>query len=142
MNRCLALIAAASIAAPALAAPHIAAAQSYRDYGASDPCREEQRAAAKRGTVIGGLGGALAGSAVAGRGDRTEGAIIGGAIGAVAGHEIARKRVSCTSYPKRIRQTEYSRSKCHWVQESRDGRMDGFEVCRGRDGVWRPSGRT
>lgn len=84
----------------------------------------------------------MAGSAIAGRGDRTEGALIGGAVGAVAGHEIAKRRVQCSSYPRRVSQTSYSRSRCHWVQEYYGGRSHSFEVCRGRDGVWRPSGRS
>lgn len=142
MKQLLTLMAAASLAATTLAAPQIAAAQAYNNYGSGDICRAEQRAAAKRGTIVGGLAGALVGSTVAGRGDRTEGALIGGAVGAVAGHEIGKGKVNCTAYPKRIRQTENTRGRCHWVQEREDGRVEGFEVCRGRDGVWRPSGRT
>jgi len=142
MNHSLALIAAASIAAPAFVAPQFAEAQSARSYGSSDPCRQEKHAAGNRGAVVGGLAGALVGSTVAGRGDRTEGALLGGAVGAVAGHQIARHRVSCGNYPRRIRQTEYSRSRCHWVQEYDGRRSQSFEVCRGRDGVWRPSGRA
>ncbi len=138
MKHSLALIAAVSIAAPAFVTPQFAVAQSARSYGTSDPCYAEKHRAAKRGTVIGGVSGAAVGSVIAGRGDRLEGALIGGALGAVAGHEIGKHKVSCAAYPKRIRQTEYSRTRCHWVQESNDT----FEVCRGRDGVWRPSGRT
>jgi len=142
MKHSLALIAAVSIAAPSFVAPQIASAQSARSYGTVDPCRDEKRAAGNRGAVMGGLAGALVGGAVAGRGDRTEGALIGGAVGAVAGHQIGRSRVTCGNYPRRIRQTEYSRSRCHWVQEYDGRRTQSFEVCRGRDGVWRPSGRA
>ena len=39
----------------------------------------------EQGAVIGGLGGAAIGSAVAASGNRAEGALVGGAIGAVAG---------------------------------------------------------
>ena len=41
------------------------------------------------GAVIGGLGGGLIGSAIAGPGDRTAGAIIGGGLGAMTGAVIA-----------------------------------------------------
>ena len=48
------------------------------------------RGAANRGTLIGGLGGAALGSAVAGHGAKTEGAVLGGVVGAVAGHQVAK----------------------------------------------------
>jgi outer membrane lipoprotein SlyB len=44
----------------------------------------------QQGTAIGGVSGAVIGSAVASPGSRTEGALIGGAIGAVAGSLIGR----------------------------------------------------
>lgn len=50
---------------------------------------------ARNGTIIGGLGGALLGNAVAGHGNKTEGALLGGAVGAVAGHEIGKKKKKC-----------------------------------------------
>lgn len=56
------------------------------------------------GTVIGGLVGGVAGSAIAGRGDRVVGAIAGGTLGAVAGSAIGsasdkrRARDYCESY--------------------------------------------
>ena len=70
------------------------------------------------------------------------GAILGGIVGAVAGHEIAKRNVQCGSYPKRVARNSYQRSNCRWVQERYEGRNQSFEVCRGRDGVWRPSGRA
>ena len=33
-------------------------------------------------------------------------------------------------------------SNCRWVQDNYGGRNHSYEVCRGRDGVWRPSGRS
>lgn len=42
------------------------------------------------GTVIGALGGALLGSAVAGHGDKGTGALIGGVGGAVVGNQLSR----------------------------------------------------
>ena len=56
------------------------------------------------GTIIGGLVGGVAGSAIAGRGDRVVGAIAGGTLGAVAGSAIGsasdkrRARDYCESY--------------------------------------------
>ena len=41
------------------------------------------------GTVIGGVGGAVAGSAIAGRGDRGVGALLGGIGGALIGNAVA-----------------------------------------------------
>jgi uncharacterized protein YcfJ len=138
MNRIIVLATAAAIAAPALLAPQFALAQSARNYGSGDVCRAEQRRQANTGTAVGAVAGALLGSAVAAKGAKTEGAVLGGAVGAVAGHQIAKNRVKCTDYPRRIS----ARRDCRWVQEYYDGRTHGFEVCRNRDGVWRPSGRT
>lgn len=54
--------------------------------------RQSQRVA---GTVVGAGVGALAGSAVAGRGDRTEGAVIGGLAGALLGNQLSKGRADC-----------------------------------------------
>ena len=51
---------------------------------------EKSRSAGNKGTVIGGVSGAVLGSAVAGHGAKTEGAVLGGLVGAVAGHQIAK----------------------------------------------------
>ena len=139
MKSSLALLAAVAIAAPSLAIPQFAAAQAYRSYGAYDPCRAEQRRAANSGTLTGGVLGAVVGSAVAGRGSRLGGAIVGGTVGAVAGHQIAKSSVRCAAYPRRI---GYHRPNCRWVEESNRGGDHDFEICRGHDGVWRPSGRA
>lgn len=47
------------------------------------------------GTVVGAGVGAIAGSAVAGRGDRNEGAVIGGLAGALIGNQMAKGRADC-----------------------------------------------
>lgn len=138
MNRTFVLALAAAIAAPAFVAPQFAAAQSARTYGEGDVCRAEQRRQANTGTAVGAVAGAVLGSAVASKGAKTEGAVLGGVVGAVAGHEIAKRRVKCVDYPRRVS----ARANCHWVQEYYGGRNHSFEVCRGRDGVWRPSGRS
>lgn len=51
---------------------------------------EERRNNRVAGTIVGGALGAIAGSAVAGRGDRNEGAVIGGVGGAVIGNQLAK----------------------------------------------------
>lgn len=103
-------------------------------YGSSDPCTEAKHKAADKGTATGAVVGALGGALVAGHGDRAKGAVVGGALGAVAGHQIGLHNYKCSAYPKRVS----ARKGCHWIVE--DGRS--FEICRGRDGVWRPSGRA
>jgi hypothetical protein len=122
---------AASLAASPMVIPSVSVAA---DYGTSDPCTAAKHKSAKKGTVTGGVVGALAGAAVAGKGDRGKGALIGGALGSVAGHQIALSNFKCTAYPRRVS----ARRGCHWIVE--DGRS--FEICRNRDGVWRPSGRA
>lgn len=56
---------------------------------AQQTCQERQ-ANRVAGTVVGAGVGALAGSAVAGRGDRTEGAVIGGLAGAFLGNQLSK----------------------------------------------------
>ncbi len=69
----------------ATALPVMANAQTY-DAG----CRRANSDTKTTGTVLGAIGGALLGSAVAGRHDRGTGAVIGGLGGAVVGNQIAR----------------------------------------------------
>jgi hypothetical protein len=54
-------------------------------YRSGDKCRDGDG-----GTIVGAIAGGLAGSAIAGRGDKTIGTILGGALGAIAGREIDR----------------------------------------------------
>ena len=49
------------------------------------------------GAVVGGGVGALAGSAIAGRGDRTAGAVLGGVAGAVVGSQVAKSNDNCSN---------------------------------------------
>jgi len=56
---------------------------------------EERRTNRLAGTVVGGAIGAIAGSAVAGRGDRNEGAVIGGVGGALVGNQLAKGSGDC-----------------------------------------------
>jgi hypothetical protein len=145
MKAIITLTGAIAIAASTLAAPQFAAAQSSRTYGTGDPCVAQQRRTANTGTAAGAVVGALLGSQVAGNGARTEGAVLGAGIGAVAGHQIAKSRVKCTDYPRRVSAQPArvaAQNNCRWVQEYYGGRNHSFEVCRNRDGVWRPSGRS
>ncbi|MDR3512426.1 MAG: glycine zipper domain-containing protein [Caulobacteraceae bacterium] len=77
------LLVAGLIAAAAL--PAMAMAQPY------DPgCVRSNQDNHATGTVLGAIGGALIGGAVAGHHDRGAGAVVGGVAGAVAGNAIAR----------------------------------------------------
>ena len=52
-------------------------------------CRNP-RQAANTGTVVGALGGALIGSAIAGHGDKTGGALIGAGVGGLTGRQVSK----------------------------------------------------
>lgn len=76
------LLVAGLIAATAL--PAMAMAQPY------DPgCVRANQDSRAAGTVLGAIGGAIIGSAVAGHHDRGAGAVVGGIAGAAAGNAIA-----------------------------------------------------
>lgn len=53
-------------------------------------CKDPRRAG-NTGTVVGAIGGALVGNAVAGHGNKTAGTLIGAGVGGVAGHQIAKQ---------------------------------------------------
>lgn len=76
-------IAAILSLATLVAATHVSA-QAY------DPaCQRQNNTNTTEGAIIGGVAGALLGSAVAGRHERTEGAVVGGVGGAVVGGAVA-----------------------------------------------------
>jgi hypothetical protein len=127
-------VAAALAVSAGVGVPQFVEAQAYRDYGAYDPCLAYKRHVTNQGTVTGGVLGAVVGSAIAGRHNRLAGAVLGAGAGAVAGHEIASHSVRCAAYPVRYRPHPH----CHWVVEN----GAAFEICRGADGIWRPSGRS
>ena len=137
MKNAITLAMTAMIGLTSISIPQIAAAQTRHDYGSGDVCRAEQRQAANNGTAAGAIIGGSIGAGAA-RGNRVGGAILGGALGAIAGHAIGKSSVKCLDYPRRV---SYHRNGCRWVSEYYDGRDHQFEVCRDRDGVWRPSGR-
>lgn len=136
MKRLIAITAAAATALTGLVAPTIASAQHAPPgvYYREDPCYAQKRQSGTTGAIVGGVAGAVLGSQVAGRGARTEGAVIGGAAGAVAGHQIGTHSVKCGAYPHGYKVTKG----CRWVSDRYQGRNYSYEVCRGRDGYWRP----
>ena len=139
------LIAAAAILAlSAAAAPAPVTAQTapLAEFGRGDICQQQKQEAGTKGALIGAVGGALLGRAIAGRGHKTDGTLLGAAAGAGVGYGVGRGSVTCIDYPPQITQTDYSRQNCRWVQQSpQDGKPRQFEVCQNADGVWRASGR-
>ena len=115
-----------------MAVPTLASAYTTR-------CERDQASDRAGGTVAGGVLGALAGSAIAGRGAHAEGAIIGGVVGAVAGNQLSKSRPCPTGYVSRryddrfdTRRAAYA---CHWEDHSyRDGYgrfvSNQVQVCR------------
>jgi len=66
------------------------------------------------GTVIGGVAGALLGSAVAGHGSKGTGALIGGLGGAAVGNNLARVHCRSGGYAaRRTHRTSYARSRIY-----------------------------
>ncbi|MCA3721211.1 glycine zipper 2TM domain-containing protein [Phenylobacterium sp.] len=140
MRKVVTLVAAIAVLAgvpgPLLAEP------PSGDFGRGDVCDQKKKEAGTTGAVVGGIGGALLGRAIAGKGNKTTGTIVGAAAGAGLGYAVGRGSVTCIDYPPEITQTDYSRQNCRWVQQSpQDGNPRQFEVCQNADGVWRASGR-
>jgi len=73
----------------------IAAATLIPTFAFAQQTCEDRRNNRVAGTVVGGVLGALAGSAVAGHGDRNEGAVVGGIGGAVIGNQVAKGSGDC-----------------------------------------------
>lgn len=130
----------------AVATPTMAISTAADAKTACERDRSNTRAA---GTVGGGLLGALAGRAIAGRGDNTEGMIIGGVAGAIAGNQLTKKNSPCPpgyvayTAPAAAPARSYSRSssrapatpRCRWEDQAyRDAYGNivnrQVEVCR------------
>ncbi|HEY7853148.1 MAG TPA: hypothetical protein VIB82_09235 [Caulobacteraceae bacterium] len=137
MKAFLSVAACLLVTTPVLTLPGLASARTYHSYGARDPCGAAKTRAANNGAVTGAVLGAVVSGAMAGRGAHLQAAAAGGTSGAQAGHSIGAHSVKCLAYPDRYR----PRSDCHWVEEDLGGAPSQFEVCRSRDGEWRPSGR-
>jgi uncharacterized protein YcfJ len=138
MKALLALAAAVLTATPAATFPGLAAARTYHSYGRFDPCLAAKTRAADNGAVTGAVLGAVVGGAMAGSGSHIQAAAAGGNTGAQAGQSIGAHSVKCLAYPHRY----HARPACHWIEDDSDGAPHQFELCRGADGVWRPSGRA
>jgi uncharacterized protein YcfJ len=116
--RKLILVAGLAAMAATAASPDFAAAKSR--------CERDRSNNRVAGTVAGGVLGALAGSAIAGRGSGTEGAVIGGVVGAVAGNQLTKKKSPCPagyvyrSYDDRYssRSAQRVRESCRWEDRS------------------------
>lgn len=119
-----------------------AQAAPLQDFGRGDVCQQQKKDAGTKGALIGGLGGALLGRTLAGKGNKTTGTLLGAAAGAGVGYGVGRGSVTCVDYPPQVVQTDYSRDHCRWVQQSpQEGQVRQLEVCQNSDGVWRASGR-
>jgi uncharacterized protein YcfJ len=111
--------------AAVVATPTFAEARTY--------CEKAQHNKRVTGTVVGGVVGALAGSAIAGNSSNTAGTVVGGVVGAVAGNQLAKSKHPCPpGYVQRssTRRTSSSasrrvadtRPRCTWEQQAyRDG---------------------
>jgi hypothetical protein len=95
--------------APALLAPDLASAQ--------DRCEQIQNGNRVAGTVLGAIGGAVLGSAVAGHGNKTAGALIGGAAGGYVGNQIGGSQNPC---PQGYQQVDQAT----WDLDQREGDLD------------------
>lgn len=103
LHRGIAGLTAMAMAAGLAAVPTFASAQAYGaspapGYGGGYSYNGCQRARTDRGTggaLVGAGIGALAGSNVAARGNRTEGAVLGGILGAVIGANVGKTSAAC-----------------------------------------------
>lgn len=102
LTRSLAGLAAMTMVAGLAAVPTIASAQSYAPGGGGydggyryDACQRDRTNRGTGGALVGGGIGALAGSNIAARGNRTEGAILGGILGAVIGANVGKSAAAC-----------------------------------------------
>ncbi|QTN21001.1 glycine zipper 2TM domain-containing protein [Brevundimonas sp. AJA228-03] len=74
--------------------------QPYGNTGYRDRCQTLSQGRTGAGALIGAGVGAVAGSQIAARGNRTEGSIIGGVLGAIIGSQVGRASNStCQSSP-------------------------------------------
>jgi Glycine zipper 2TM domain len=96
---------------------------------AQTQCERAQQSRSATGTILGGLGGAAVGNAVAGHGDKKTGAIIGAIGGALLGNQLSKSNTDCAhAYG-------YYDSQSKWHANAVDRASAGgyFD----RDGVWR-----
>lgn len=101
LHRSVAGLAAITMVAGLAVVPTIASAQTYGSGAAPgagyryDACQRERTSRGTGGALVGAGIGALAGSNVAARGNRTEGAVLGGLLGAVIGANVGKTAAAC-----------------------------------------------
>ncbi len=76
--------------------PSAAAAQGY--YDQTPPPRDNCGGSTATGAIVGGLGGAFAGSQIAGHGHRSDGTLVGGLLGAAVGAAVG-NNAGCNRAP-------------------------------------------
>ncbi|WP_269716413.1 hypothetical protein [Caulobacter sp. NIBR2454] len=97
----LGLLASAAALVGTMAAPTVSMAQSSGYYDSRggyyyDPCRRDTTTRGTTGGLAGAGLGALIGGGLASSGVKAEGAVLGGLLGAVAGSAIGRNGAACT----------------------------------------------
>jgi hypothetical protein len=101
LTRGVAGLAAMTMVAGLAMVPTFASAQQYppsQGYNNGyryDACQRERTNRGTGGALVGAGLGALAGSNVAARGNRTEGAVLGGLLGAVVGANVGKSAAAC-----------------------------------------------
>lgn len=121
------LLIAATGAATLVGTAGAANAQSYgyRDRPQATYCDARSSERQVAGGVFGAVGGAVLGSAIAGRGDRNEGAVIGGLLGAVAGSAVARNSGrDCYDDRRGYRDTRYGYGQSYGYAQPYDVRSE------------------
>jgi uncharacterized protein YcfJ len=110
-----------------LVIPAAASADDYRYRGYNDDTQCQQRV--NDNTVGGGLigagVGAIAGSQIAGRGNKTEGSVLGAVVGAVVGSQVGKNRIACDDrYQYEHRQSGYNNQRYNQGYYDRDRNYD------------------
>ena len=84
--------------AQSYAPPPPPSGQAYDDQGHYyyDSCRRDTNERAVGGGILGLAAGAIAGSNLAGRHNRSEGTVVGGVLGALVGSQVGRSTAACT----------------------------------------------
>ena len=134
-KRCLNLFAAAAMAVPGVAATPALAQPPPGVYWSGDICHSAQAHEARKGTAIGAIAGGVLGAAV------TKNRAARGAdwwVDRRGGRPRDRQKPGAV---RRLPAALLRRANCQWVREKYHGQWRQFEVCRDRDGYWRPSGR-
>lgn len=80
----------------------------YRGYNEDTQCQQRVNDNTVGGGLIGAGVGAIAGSQIAGRGNKTEGSVLGAVVGAVVGSQVGKNRIACDDrYQYEHRQNGY-----------------------------------